>query len=152
MAYVIAEPCIGTKDTACVDACPVDCIAIRKLAALGVGCPLKTVLVNREQSRSLPISRAGCRHSSCFLFESGRLPRGRSSWVAHGQTDDTPIPHAKIRDATLPPSAAILAGELPRRKKAMSREVSVTETPTFDLNHCRSASMRLINATGVWHT
>src|SRR5512146_1778313 len=26
MAYVIAEPCIGTKDTACVDACPVDWI------------------------------------------------------------------------------------------------------------------------------
>lgn len=26
MAYVIAEPCIGTKDTACVDACPVGCI------------------------------------------------------------------------------------------------------------------------------
>jgi NAD-dependent dihydropyrimidine dehydrogenase PreA subunit len=26
MAYVIAEPCIGTKDTACVDACPVDAI------------------------------------------------------------------------------------------------------------------------------
>ena len=26
MAYVIAEPCIGTKDAACVDACPVDCI------------------------------------------------------------------------------------------------------------------------------
>lgn len=26
MAYVIAEPCIGTKDTACVAVCPVDCI------------------------------------------------------------------------------------------------------------------------------
>jgi ferredoxin len=26
MPYVIAEPCIGTKDTACVDACPVDAI------------------------------------------------------------------------------------------------------------------------------
>lgn len=26
MAYVIAEPCIGTKDTACIDACPVDAI------------------------------------------------------------------------------------------------------------------------------
>ncbi|MBI2683931.1 MAG: ferredoxin family protein [Actinobacteria bacterium] len=26
MAYVIAEPCIGTKDTSCVDVCPVDCI------------------------------------------------------------------------------------------------------------------------------
>jgi len=26
MAYVIAEPCIGVKDTACVDACPCDVI------------------------------------------------------------------------------------------------------------------------------
>jgi ferredoxin len=26
MAYIIAEPCIGTKDHACVDSCPVDCI------------------------------------------------------------------------------------------------------------------------------
>jgi len=26
MTYVIAEPCINTKDTACVDVCPVDCI------------------------------------------------------------------------------------------------------------------------------
>ena len=30
MAYVIAEPCIGVKDAACVDACPVDCIHPRK--------------------------------------------------------------------------------------------------------------------------
>jgi len=30
MAYVIAEPCIGTKDTACIDACPVDCIHPKK--------------------------------------------------------------------------------------------------------------------------
>ena len=26
MAYVIAEPCIGIKDTACVDVCPVTAI------------------------------------------------------------------------------------------------------------------------------
>ena len=30
MTYVIAEPCITTKDTACVDVCPVDCIHPRK--------------------------------------------------------------------------------------------------------------------------
>jgi NAD-dependent dihydropyrimidine dehydrogenase PreA subunit len=30
MAYVIAESCIGVKDTACVDVCPVDCIHPRK--------------------------------------------------------------------------------------------------------------------------
>lgn len=26
MAFVICEPCIGTKELACVDVCPVDCI------------------------------------------------------------------------------------------------------------------------------
>lgn len=26
MAYVITEPCIGTKDQSCVQVCPVDCI------------------------------------------------------------------------------------------------------------------------------
>ena len=26
VAYIICEPCIGTKDSACVDVCPVDCI------------------------------------------------------------------------------------------------------------------------------
>jgi NAD-dependent dihydropyrimidine dehydrogenase PreA subunit len=33
MTYVIAEPCIGTKDTACVEVCPVDCIHPTKNAA-----------------------------------------------------------------------------------------------------------------------
>ena len=26
MAYIIAEPCIGTCDASCVEVCPVDCI------------------------------------------------------------------------------------------------------------------------------
>ena len=26
MPHIIAEPCIGTKDTSCVAVCPVDCI------------------------------------------------------------------------------------------------------------------------------
>jgi len=26
MTYIIAEPCVGVCDTACVDVCPVDCI------------------------------------------------------------------------------------------------------------------------------
>jgi len=34
MAYIIAEPCIGVKDTAWVDACPVDCIHPKKDEAL----------------------------------------------------------------------------------------------------------------------
>jgi ferredoxin len=30
VAYIICEPCVDTKDTACVDVCPVDCIHPRK--------------------------------------------------------------------------------------------------------------------------
>ena len=30
MTYIICEPCVNTKDTACVDACPVDCIHPKK--------------------------------------------------------------------------------------------------------------------------
>ena len=26
MTYIIAEPCLGTCDTSCVEVCPVDCI------------------------------------------------------------------------------------------------------------------------------
>ncbi len=26
MTYIIAEPCVSTRDRACVDVCPVDCI------------------------------------------------------------------------------------------------------------------------------
>lgn len=33
MTYIIAEPCIDVKDTACVDVCPVDCIHPTKNAA-----------------------------------------------------------------------------------------------------------------------
>jgi ferredoxin len=39
MAYVIAEPCIGVKDTACVDACPVDCIHPKKETVYQDGRP-----------------------------------------------------------------------------------------------------------------
>ena len=26
MTYIIAEPCVGVCDTACIEVCPVDCI------------------------------------------------------------------------------------------------------------------------------
>ncbi|MBI2935997.1 MAG: 4Fe-4S binding protein [Chloroflexi bacterium] len=29
MTYIIAEPCVGLKDGACIDVCPVDCIYTR---------------------------------------------------------------------------------------------------------------------------
>ena len=38
--YVIAEPCIGVKDTGCVDACPVDCIHPKKNTRYDDGRPV----------------------------------------------------------------------------------------------------------------
>ena len=29
MTYIITEPCVGLKDSACIDVCPVDCIYTR---------------------------------------------------------------------------------------------------------------------------
>ena len=29
MTYIITEPCVGVKDGACIDVCPVDCIYTR---------------------------------------------------------------------------------------------------------------------------
>jgi NAD-dependent dihydropyrimidine dehydrogenase PreA subunit len=34
MTYVVAEPCIGTKDRSCVEVCPVDCFFNHKDAQL----------------------------------------------------------------------------------------------------------------------
>jgi NAD-dependent dihydropyrimidine dehydrogenase PreA subunit len=39
VAYIITEPCIGTKDTACVDVCPVDCIHPAKSRTYDDGRP-----------------------------------------------------------------------------------------------------------------
>jgi NAD-dependent dihydropyrimidine dehydrogenase PreA subunit len=30
MTYIITQPCVGLKDSACVDVCPVDCIYTRE--------------------------------------------------------------------------------------------------------------------------
>ena len=37
MTYIIAEPCVGTCDTACVEVCPVDCIHGSKKMTEGFG-------------------------------------------------------------------------------------------------------------------
>ncbi len=49
MAYIIAEPCIDVKDTACVDVCPVDCIH-----------PTKNETDAFSQSRQLYIDPVEC--------------------------------------------------------------------------------------------
>jgi len=46
MTYIITEPCVGVKDAACVDVCPVDCIYTRDeddCAACEPVCPVTAI-------------------------------------------------------------------------------------------------------------
>ena len=38
MTYIIAEPCVGTCDSACVEVCPVDCIHGSYALFQGLSC------------------------------------------------------------------------------------------------------------------
>ena len=62
MAYVICEPCIGAKELACVDVCPVDCIqggpnenqmyidptACTDCAACEPACPVSAIFLDSD--------------------------------------------------------------------------------------------------------
>ncbi len=45
MTYIIAEPCVDTKDASCVEVCPVDCI---DLMVNEVNPAEKYVLIDKE--------------------------------------------------------------------------------------------------------
>jgi ferredoxin len=77
MTYVIAEPCINTKDTACVDVCPVDCIHPRNDEP------------NFEQEKMLYIDPEECIDcNACVpacpvdaIFEESELPEKWSHFI-----------------------------------------------------------------------
>ena len=60
MTYIIAEPCVDTKDASCVEVCPVDCIYegedifyIHPVECIDCGacvpaCPVEAIFVNDE--------------------------------------------------------------------------------------------------------
>jgi NAD-dependent dihydropyrimidine dehydrogenase PreA subunit len=67
MAYVIAEPCIGTKDAACVDACPVACIQPRKDGLEFVGAP--QLYINAEDCICCACCVPACPVSAIYAEE-----------------------------------------------------------------------------------
>jgi len=56
MTYIIAEPCIDVKDTACVDVCPVDCIHPTKNATEEFE-KVSSISILRNASTAVPASR-----------------------------------------------------------------------------------------------
>ena len=75
MAYVIAEPCIGTKDTACVDACPVDCIHPRRTRPMTTAASHSTMCPNsiltRWSASMCPVCPRSSRWTTCLPIDGG---------------------------------------------------------------------------------
>ena len=78
MAFVITEPCIGSKDAACVDVCPVDCIHPTREEA------------DFESAEHLHINPAECIDCGACepvcptgaIFEEGAVPEAWTRFVA----------------------------------------------------------------------
>ena len=98
MAYVIAEPCIGVKDTACVDACPVDCIHPRRDEA------------SFEAGRMLYIDPVECIDCGlCIpecpveaIFADVDVPGAWTSWIELNATEATKHPVITQKQDPLP--------------------------------------------------
>ena len=107
MTYVIAEPCIGTKDTACVEVCPVDCIHPKKDSA-------EYAASSTRRGSKFPATQASYARGRndggfrVYLGEMTSVPvvdhRARVSGpfdAAHGCTGTCPSPvQAEVRTTT----------------------------------------------------
>ena len=109
MAYVIAEPCIGTKDTACVDACPVDCIHPKKDEAK---------YAEVEQLFIDPVECIDC--GACVpvcpvsaIYAGDDLPE---KWASFAEKNSTHLrPLSSMRLAVMQPAAPRLLWRVPAK-------------------------------------
>ena len=72
MTYIIAEPCVGVKDNACVEVCPVDCIYDKE--------SWETLFIHPEECIDCGLCVDACPVEAIFAAEE--LPRKWSDWIA----------------------------------------------------------------------
>ena len=86
MTYIIAEPCVGLKDGACIDVCPVDCIyegddmmyinpeECIDCAACEPVCPVTAIFpedtLPEEWNRFVPLNYDFDYANTCLLYTS----------------------------------------------------------------------------------
>jgi NAD-dependent dihydropyrimidine dehydrogenase PreA subunit len=80
MAYVIAAPCVGVKDTACVDVCPVDCIHPRRDEARFAEAP--QLYIDPDNCICCGVCVPACPVTAIFLAEDIPL-----QWKEYVQTN-----------------------------------------------------------------
>jgi ferredoxin len=77
MAYIIAEPCIGVKDAACVEVCPVDCIHPRPGA--GDWDNQKMLFIDPDECIDCAACEPVCPVTA--IFEQDALPEQWKSYI-----------------------------------------------------------------------
>ena len=72
MTYIITEPCVGTRDTACVEVCPVDCIYD--------GEGWETLLIHPEECIDCGLCVDACPVEA--IFAEDEVPERWRGWIA----------------------------------------------------------------------
>ena len=77
MAYIIAEPCIGVKDLACIEVCPVDCIHPREEADGFAAAEM--IYINPDECIDCAACEPVCPVTA--IFEEEALPEQWKSYI-----------------------------------------------------------------------
>ena len=72
MTYIIAEPCVGVKDKACVEVCPVDCIHD--------DATWRTLLIDPEACIDCALCVDACPVEAIFALDE--VPGKWRAWIA----------------------------------------------------------------------
>jgi NAD-dependent dihydropyrimidine dehydrogenase PreA subunit len=100
MTYVVTEPCIGVKDHACMDVCPVECfyeaddqLVIHPDECIDCGacvpvCPVEAIFADDE----VPEKWASFTEKNAVAFEGGntlKTAQNRGDWEADRAKEGT---------------------------------------------------------------
>ena len=107
MTYVIAEPCIGTKDNSCVEVCPVDCIHPTPDEP-GTTTRRSSTSTRRSASTATPASRRALSMRSSPRTSCPTSGRSTSRSTPTTTSADQPLVDRNQSDRERPPTAASL--------------------------------------------
>ncbi len=77
MAYVITEPCINTKDKACVAVCPVDCIHEGVVDYEGESIDM--LFINPDECIDCGLCEPECPVTA--IFADSDVPKGQEKFI-----------------------------------------------------------------------
>ena len=101
MTYVIAEPCVSTCDTACVEVCPVDCIhgpedktgAGEEAKADGFDPEGKQLYIDPDECIDCAACVAECPVEA--IFADTDLPDEHEAWLERNEEESPDLPIAE---------------------------------------------------------